>query len=183
MPARTLRTILILGMLLSSIALLGGVDLRGHEVQAQAQTAQLCYTVADDGDALWQVNPSTGSSSLIGELGGSYTSVEAIAISLDAETLYGVHDDDDRGVFGTINTTTGAFTEIGPVGPGDGVSIFTGNPITNDLNDIDSLSTHPLTGDMWAVTHVTRANRIFRINVDTGAIVPDTFGPGLDFVQ
>lgn len=138
--------------------------------------------VADDGDVLWQINPATGTSSLVGALQPTYSNVEALTLSLDGTVLYGAHDDGNFGIFGSIDTATGLFTEIGPVGPGNGVNPISGNPTTADLNDIDSLEMHPLTGEMWGITHTVNSNKIFRIDATTGSIVPDTFGPGIDYV-
>jgi uncharacterized repeat protein (TIGR01451 family) len=155
----------------------------GIHAQAQGTPAQQCFVVADSGDALWEVDPVTGISSRIGSLGASFANVEAIALNLDSSILYGAHDDSTNGVWGSINTTTGAFTAIGAIGPGSGIDPGTGSATTAPLNDVDSLSINPFTGEMWGITQDSSHNKIFRINLATGAVIPDTFGPGLDYAE
>ncbi len=176
------RVGIILVFIFSSLLLMLPAE---SPVEAQAPPPELCYTVADGGEALWQVNPTTGATSRIGSLGGLFTEVEAITLNLDASILYAVHDDvaNDAGIFGRINVTTGAFSAIGVIGPGSGIDPGTGSATTDPLADVDSLSVHPLTGDYWGITQDRRENKIFRINPSTGAVIPDTFGPGLDYVQ
>lgn len=177
-------SIAIIWLLIGIAAVTGGHIIPSATAQAQQPPpAELCYAFADDGNATWRVNPSTGASSLVGPVQPAYSSIEAVALNLDASILYAVNDDGLFGMFGTIDTTTGLFTEIGPVGPGNGINPNTGNPETAALFDIDSLEMHPWTGAMWGITHTPGTNKIFRINVTTGRIVPDTFGPGIDYVE
>jgi len=152
--------------------------------QPVAQAAP-CYVVSDTGDSLFHIDRPLFNVALVGGLGaGRAWNVEGIALSLDGQTLYAVDDRTTQGIFGTINLTTGAFTAIGPVGPGTGIDPATGLVVSHNLNDVDSLATHPWTGELWAATRQSGTspdNVLFRINPQTGQVVPDTFGPGLDF--
>ncbi len=151
-----------------------------------AALAAPCYIVADAGDGVFRIDRPAWSVTFLGDLPPGTDDVEAIALSLDGSTIYAVDDDAVNGVFGTINPTTGAWTPIGPVGPGNGVDPATGLPITLGLNDIDGLSVHPWTGELWGTTRQSGTspdNVIFRINPATGRVIPNTFGPGLDFVR
>lgn len=170
-------------LLIWILVLIGAAQPPGVTVQAQPGPAQECYMVADSGDALWHIDIATATTTRIGPLGSGFNRVEAIAMNLSGTVLYGAQDDMANGIFGTINMTTGAMTAIGPIGPGNGINPATGLPTTAALADVDSLSIHPWTGEMWGITQDESANKIFRINLNTGAIVPNTFGPGLDYAQ
>lgn len=183
--SRTRIVVLVVG-LIWGIAALAGMGATRDVVHAQVAPAQVCYVVADWGDALWRVDLSPLATTRVGVLdpgGTNFTRVEAIAFNLDGTILYGAHDDHSNGIWGTINTSTGLFTQIGPIGPGNGLDPGTGLPTTDPLNDVDALAIHPLTGDIWGITQDPGQNKIFRINPTTGSVVPDTFGSGLDFAQ
>ncbi|MBN1565858.1 MAG: DUF11 domain-containing protein [Anaerolineae bacterium] len=179
-PSTRARSCIPILLLTSLIITLFGIP---GPAQAQDPPAQECFTVADGGDALWHIDPVTGITYRIGSLGAAYRNVEAIALNLDATILYAADDNDLYGLWGTLNVLTGAFTPIGAIGPANGIDPTTGLATTDNLEDVDSLSLHPLTGDMWAITQDSGENKIFRIDMATGAVIPNTFGSGLDYAQ
>ncbi len=144
----------------------------------------LCYAVADDGDRLVTINRLTGGNFQdIGPLGA--TAVEAIEWSLDATILYAAN----AGVFGKINTTTGAFTQIGS---GFGSGTGTETPAANNngsasFNDMDGLAMDATTGIMYGSQRngdgTVPDDVLIQINVTTGAHIPNAFGAGKDFVS
>lgn len=138
--------------------------------------SDLMYYVADADDKLYQVNRQTGACSLIGSTGR--TSIETIANwpAYDGSILYAV----DYGDFGTLNTTTGAFTLIGEI---DGGGKASGADGPQSLNDVDGLALSAKSGAIWASDR--RSNDydlLFKINPATGHFIPDAFGSGVDYL-
>jgi uncharacterized repeat protein (TIGR01451 family) len=187
-----IRTVVSLIFLSFIVAWIGPLGTPTHTASAQGD-AIYCFSVSDVGDALWRVERATGTSTSIGILLDAtnfrYRNVEAIAMNLDGTVLYAADVQPDPsdptvniGVFIRINLNTAAVTRIGQIGPGNGRDPGTGTPTTARLDDVDSLSIHPWTGEMWGITQDLNANKIFRINLATGQVVPNTFGPGLDYV-
>ena len=96
-------------------------------------------------------------------------------------TLYGV----DGGQLGKLNVNTGAFTALpSAIGTGRGSA---GNI---SLNNVDGLS-YDLTRDIFFAIHrrndgstnaTVRPDLLFAINPQTGALIPNQFGPGIDYV-
>lgn len=130
-----------------------------------------CFAVADSVDQLVRMDRFTGTFTDIGATGTS--SIEAIAMSLDSNTLYAA----DAGQFGTLNMTTGVFTAIG-AGIGTGNNTVLG---AEPFNDVDSLSFDAATGILWGV--VQTPNIIFAINPTTGTFIPNIFGAGNDYAE
>lgn len=131
-----------------------------------------CFVSADNGDALHLANRFTGSNRVIGGFG--VPNIEAIALNINRDTLWAA----DAGQLGTVNMNTGAFTALPqPVGTGDGAW----GPWPMD--DVDGLSYDPISGTLWGSQRESAAmDLIFKINRNTGAIVPDAFGAGVDYL-
>lgn len=133
----------------------------------------VCYSVSDGTDNLYSINRANGTPLV--SIGGTAANLEAVVMSLDANTLYGA----DNNTWGTINTTTGAFTSIGTFGTGSGAD---GN-VT--FSDADGLAIDARTGKFYGAhrqTGGTSNDVLFEINPVTGAFVPDAFGTGIDYV-
>ena len=135
----------------------------------------LCYLVADnDGfmnsdDVITFVDEGFNESA-IGKAGTRH--IEAIAFDPNTRILYGA----DAGRFGSINLTTGVFSEIGPFGSGDGVIGVL------SFNDIDGLTFDPFSGIMYASVRRSGVDKLIQVDLATGAAVVDAFGPGLTYV-
>ena len=148
-------------------------------VSASAQQMPMpleCFSVADDGNELVRMDRFTGTVTDIGPTGVS--DIEAIAMSLDSNTLYAVNQNGTDGDFGTLDMTTGTFTLIGVIGSASNVDSALG---TVDLDDIDSLSFDPSTGLLWGILQTP--NLLFAIDPATGSFIPDIFGPGRDYAE
>ena len=177
MSSSKVRLLLLIGLI---AAFVGGRDYSPtRTVQAQGPT--FCFAVSDGGDSLWRVDFVSDTSTRVGPQGGSFNDIEDLTLNIDGTVLYAVHDDNANGTFGTISLSTGAFTAVGSVGPGSGRNPTTGQPATAALAGVDAITVHPWTGQIWAIDKAPRANKIFRINPATGHVIPDTFGPGLDY--
>jgi len=136
-----------------------------------------CFLVADnDGfgnnspDALTFLNQAFGEES-IGYTGTDH--IEALTQDTSTGILYG--SDDKR--FGSINTTTGAFTYIGDFGSGNGAQ----GSISFD--DVDGLAYDPFTKKMYAsVRRAGSDDVLIQVNITTGTAIPDAFGPGKTYI-
>ena len=136
-----------------------------------------CYLVADN-DGF-----NSGSSDGITKLNEVFTEVElgltgtdhieAITFVSETGTLYG--SDDKR--FGSLDTTTGAFSYIGDFGSGDGAQG------SINYNDIDGLAYDPFTKIMYAsVRRGGNDDILIQVDIATGSGIDDAFGPGIDYV-
>jgi uncharacterized repeat protein (TIGR01451 family) len=133
---------------------------------------QVCYVVADGGDTLLRTTRNGLAEESVGGVG--VPNIEGSAYWPGTETLYAAN----AGDFGTLDTTTGAFTSIGAIGSADG------SEGTIALTDADGLAFDPLTGVLWA-SHRRDGDTddlLFQINISTGAFIPDAFGAGVDYV-
>ena len=123
----------------------------------------ICYAVADDGDLLTKIDINTGAEESIGPVGVQF--VEAIAYWPITNTLYAA----DAGRLGTLNTTTGAYSNIGSFGSG--------------FNDVDGLAFHPFTGELYGSVRSgadgSAQDLLIKIDPATGAAIPNAFGPGV----
>lgn len=154
----------------------GTVPTANATTLAPAGPGDIFYYVSDASDALYTIDRTTGSTSLIGSLG--VTDVEAIANwpSSGNQVLYAANG----GTFGTINTTTGAFSTISDVDV-DGAA--NGSEGSISLSDIDGLAFDPRTGDLWASHRRSGTYDIlFKINPSTGKFIEDVFGSGVDYI-
>lgn len=170
---------------------LGTVTYNPQE-QAIAEARSLsnfCYGVANfdrrrnsEDDTLVRIHRETGDADPVGPLGT--LEVENLAFSADGTVLYAQEEllEEDIGLFGTISLETGAFT---PVGVG---VVPPNNPANNPvfgrdmLYDVDGIDVDLTTGLLWAITQDGK-NYLFQINPDTGEIVRDVFGQGVDYVK
>ncbi len=135
----------------------------------------MCYLVADnDGlpnsdDAITFIDASFVEAS-IGMAGTRHT--EAIAFDPGTGILYGA----DANRFGSIDPITGAFSEIGPFGSGNGAF-----GVIN-FSDVDGLSFDPFSGIMYASVRRSGIDKLIQVDLSTGSAVIDAFGAGLTYV-
>ena len=148
------------------------------DVQATSLTAtawlgelgQTFYLSGDQTNTLTVVDPTDTNPATNEEIIGPHinaVSVEAIARDPFTGQLYGANQDE----LGLINQDTGEFTAIGNFGN-------LGGP----LDQVNSLGFDPTTGDLYAVDTRGGPDRLFLVDVTTGAFIPNAFGPGQDFV-
>jgi hypothetical protein len=146
--------------------------------------AETCYLVADgnadavDGEAedlLTKVDrsdpdPATNETD-IGTGTGTFN-VEAIALQPGTGVLFAA----DSGTIGTLDTTTGRFTALGPVGTGSGALG------EREMKDIDGMSFDATTGFLYATERRRSADEdlFLRLDPATGALVPGVI-PGEDY--
>ena len=132
----------------------------------------LCYSVADNGDRLVAIDINTGAESNVGPVG--VPDIEAIAYWPITDTLYAA----DANRLGTLNLTTGTYTNIGSFGSGNG-SIG-----TRTFADVDGLAFHPFTGELYGSVRNTSSSQdlLIKIEPSTGARIPNAFGAGIDYL-
>ncbi len=142
MSSSKVRLLLLIGLI---AAFVGGRDYSPTRT-AQAQGPTFCFAVSDGGDSLWRVDFVSDTSTRVGPQGGSFNDMEDLTLNIDGTVLYAVHDDNANGTFGTISLSTGAFTAVGPVGPGSGRNPTTGQPATAALAGVDGITRSSLDG-------------------------------------
>ena len=146
-------------------------------VLAKAQVADVFYYISDGNDRLYTINRTTGAEVNIGATGVS--DIEAIAYYPipGSQALYAA----DGGNFGTLNTSTGAFTLIGEV---DGGGTASGSAGEQSLDDVDGLMLDGQSLVMWAIQRNSgNPDLLFQINIATGQFTPDAFGAGVDYLE
>jgi uncharacterized repeat protein (TIGR01451 family) len=132
----------------------------------------LCYLVSDNTnlgeDYLFRLDGSQ--EYFVGETGTKY--VEAVSFQPDTGVLFGA----DSGRFGTLDLTTGAFSEIGEFGSGSGVlgDVYFG--------DIDGLAFEPYSGVLYASVRRLEEDLLIQVDPTTGIAVEDAFGPGKTYI-
>ena len=150
-----------------------------QSVRAQTQESVFCYAVADGDEAnlsrdqLVALNLVTAETTLIGAPGT--TAIEAIAMDPETNTLYAA----EAGQLGTLNVNTAAFTaKLEAFGTASG----TFQEVV--LDDVDGLTVDAATGTLYGVQRLRspQPDILFQIDKDTGAHIPDAFGPGVDYV-
>jgi SdrD B-like domain len=110
------------------------------------------------------------------------TDVETMTFSLDGKTIYAV----DGATLGTIDPTPGithSFTPIDLTGIGSGNGAYG----TVSFTDIDGLAFDPTTGILYGTERYeeqisTMLDLLIQINPDTGKIINNAFGTGIDYV-
>jgi hypothetical protein len=195
----TVRTIVIVGGLFAMFCML----LLFNPAAVHAQAGDIprpdrCYAVANvPRDKLYAIDPSSGVPELIGEItttvplpedprdpqGGrdenAPTDIEALefvpARNGTGFVLYAVSQRN----FGTLDWTTAQFTPIGEIENGfgtvDGIS----------FNNVDGIAYDPGSGRMFGVQRRRDGltDLLFVINMETGDLEPDAFGPGRHYVE
>ncbi len=144
-------------------------------VQAQNN---LLYFISDDNNTLYTIDRTNGTVTEIGATGRG--AIEAIAYYPipGSEALYAA----DAGDFGTLNLTTGTFTEISEI---DGGLTANGSQGAVTLNDVDGLMLDGQTLIMWAIERQSGStpDLLFQIDITTGQYVPNAFGSGVDYLE
>jgi hypothetical protein len=162
--------------------------------EAQGSLPDYCFTHADVGNTMNWINRINGADQgkFATDLSATYPSIETLALNNLATRMYTVNDAGtgefgemdflSGGVFSPPGTVgTGAFTLIGNIALGRNPNHPAG---TQSLNDVDSLSIHPWTDQLWAITQDFNNNLLFRVDPnDPDILVQDTFGPGIDYVE
>ncbi len=130
-----------------------------------------CFTVADSGNLLIEVDESNANETVIGS---TATAIEAIAFDPSDGTLYG----SNQGQLGTLNKVDGTFTATASTyGSGSG------SAGTISFTDIDGLAFSATTGTLYGSHRVNASSDVLiQINKTTGAHVADAFGSGVDYV-
>lgn len=141
---------------------------------AVAQSAPLCYLVADNSGAA-DTFTTLDQSLLETAVGGTGTNdIEAIAFRAADGKLY-VADADE---LGTIDLLTGAYQPIGRFGEGDGAA-----GIGRSFKDVDGLTVDPNTGALYgSVRKYNALDFLIQIDPNTGAAIKNAFGFGVDYL-
>ncbi|MEQ9105738.1 MAG: SdrD B-like domain-containing protein [Rhodothermales bacterium] len=135
-----------------------------------------CYLIADND------NFKSGSADGLTFLDGSFNefyigmtgtpNTEALAFVPETGILYG----GDANELVTINVLTGAATVVGSFGSGSGEFG------TISLSDVDGLTWDPFQDIMYATSRRNGEDVLFQVDVTTGKVVKNAFGPGVDYV-
>ncbi len=136
----------------------------------------LCYGMSDNGESsrLSAMNRITGENALVG-LSGAY-SVEASCFDALNDTYYAA----DANKLGTVDLSTGIFTQVADTF-GVGNSVVLGGSII--FNDIDGLALDPYTGILWGTQRVASGwDALIQIDKSNGELIQDGFGTGEDYV-
>ena len=137
-----------------------------------------CYAVADNGNnpQLYRIDCMTGASTYVGPLSITQD-VEAIELSPSYTNLYGIAAQAGfPAAFGSINKSTGAWTQIGLIGSADG-ALGTISPV-----EMDGM-THDEFGNMWTISNSPQTAVLLKLDTTTGAVVQNTFGAGIDYLK
>ena len=135
----------------------------------QASHEELCYVFADGGNRLGQLDRSTGTETPFPNVAG-VSNIEAMELDPTTGILYAIDADE----LGILDQTTGVYSAIGLMGSGD--------PGNVDMDDVDSMA-FDIAGNLWGVNSSGGSDELFLINKATGAIIPDAFGPGIDYLS
>ena len=132
----------------------------------------ICYAVANGNDQLVKIDINTGTVNLIGT-GIGALNVAAIAYWPVTNTLYA----SDANRLGTLNTSTGVYSNLGSFGSG------TGSLGNKPFARVDGLTFHPFTGELYgSVRNSTGNDLLIKINPATGNRIANAFGAGVDYL-
>ena len=143
----------------------------------------VCYLIADSGggnggnDLLTIVdrgdfNPVTNETN-IGTGTGTF-SIEAMDMHPATLELYATNADQ----LGRIDKLTGLFTPIG-----GRFGIARGSLGNIDIGDVDGLAFNYTTNVLYGAERQTDNDLVFQIDITNGTVVPNAFGPGVDYVS
>lgn len=151
---------------------------------ASTPDSTVCYAIADNQgklpgggtannqDQLVQIDRLTGATTLIGATNSLDVEAMTFVPNGAANLLYAV----DGGTLGTVDITTGAFTPIGAAGSGNGAL----GKI--NFNVIIGLAYDQQNNTLYATQSKDGQNAVLlQIDRQTGAYVPNAFGPGQDY--
>ncbi len=160
--------------LFTLVVLIAGLS---QSFELKAQDPNLFYYISDGNNTLYTINRNTGAITTIGATGVGV--IEAIAYYPipTNRTLYAAN----ASTFGTLNRTTGVYTQIGEI---DGGGTANGSAGAQSLNDVDGLMLDAQSLIMWAVERNSGApDLLFQIDITTGLFVADAFGSGVDYLE
>lgn len=121
----TLSTLYELDMGTFNASAVGACD-SGVFIAAEATQVGAIYGVNMSDDNLYTIDRLTGAATLIGSTGFSLSYGQDISWNGNTSTLYGMlYDETQGGIFGTFDTSTGAFNTISV--PGDQIAAFAVN--------------------------------------------------------
>lgn len=144
---------------------------------------QLCYLVADSGggsggnDLLTSIDtvdfdPATNETSI--GTGTGTSTIEAIAFNSATGVLYAAN----AGRLGVLNLSTGVF-QPRPQSFGTG----SGSAGSVTFGDVDGLTYDATTGVLYGSHRRGGNDLLLQIDMNTGAHVPNAFGPNVDYVE
>ena len=149
-----------------------------HITFTETGNTETCYAIAQGGNAgtggnaqlySWQPN---GVNTHIGATGAS--EIETMTMNGSCNEVHVI----DGNQYGIIDTTTGNFTATFTL------TTMEANGVNENINDVDGLAIDDNTGYVWAIERKVPGNDLlFQINPETGRVVEDIFGVGIDFVQ
>ena len=132
----------------------------------------VCYAVANSNDRFVKIDINTGTENAIGT-GLGVLNVAAIAYWPITNTLYA----SNANQLGTINLTTGVYSNLGNFGSGSG------SLGTKTFNPVDGLTFNPFTGELYGSVRNAGGNALLiKINPATGARIANAFGTGIDYL-
>ncbi|MDJ0497714.1 MAG: proprotein convertase P-domain-containing protein, partial [Acidimicrobiia bacterium] len=143
----------------------------------------VCYLIADSGggnggnDLLTIVDrgdfdPATNETNI--GTGTGTNNIEALDMNPMTLELYGAN----ANRLGTVDKLTGVYS---PLPNAFGTANHSTLPSVN-ITDVDGLAFDYLTGDLWGAERQGGNDVLVRIDITTGRIIPDSFGPGNDYL-
>jgi hypothetical protein len=141
---------------------------------------RFAYVVADNNsenslqDRLLIVGLSSARVTVVGDTGTER--IEALSFKPGTSLLYAANANQ----LGIIDLRTALFT---PSSSRFGIGNGAKGKIT--LNDVDGIAFEPATGELYGVHRRIddKEDLLFKINVETGALIPNAFGSNKDYVQ
>jgi uncharacterized repeat protein (TIGR01451 family) len=139
-----------------------------------------CFAFADDGDRLHTML-FDGTAQQAAPNDAGVINIEAMAFNPANEILYAINANQ----FGTLNynfadaANGGVFTPLG-----GGFGTINGAAGTVPITDVDSMAFDPITNILYAVDRdAGTPDRLFIINIVTGAADPNGFGAGIGYIE
>ena len=144
-------------------------------IYSYAGDPDLFYFVADGDDHLYSVDRVSEVVTDIGACG--VTNIEAIAYYPipGANQLFAANG----GEFGSLNTSTGAYTSIADI---DANGQMNGALGLQSITDVDAMMLDGQTFIIWAAQRNSPNDLLFQIDPTTGLVIRSAFGSGIDYI-